>query len=185
MCFKPLVREKCYAALVSIAVGCVVGSVAERFGQEDIILFFAFGPVRRGQNNRNKNVSRTTSVRFRGGKDNDLLQQRRHTDVGLSEAASTGRTRNTHTHNTYAFTHSRARTDTHTRTTDRLRNGKVHQHTHTDTCALARTGDQVNDSKTRTAKTNGIRRRRPFVRPEIRPRVRVSVWLCVACVRAR
>jgi len=83
---------------VNIVVGCVVGSTAERFGQEDIILFFAFGPVRRGQNDRNKNVSRKTSVRFRGGKDNDLLLRRRHTDVGLSEAASASRTRNTHTH---------------------------------------------------------------------------------------
>jgi len=98
VCFTPLVREKCCAALVNNAVGCVVGSTAERFGQEDIILFFAFGPVRRGQNDRNKNVSRKTSVRFRGGKDNDLLLRRRHTDVGLSEAASAGRTRNTHTH---------------------------------------------------------------------------------------
>lgn len=69
---------------------------------------------------------RENKVCARGGKDDDLLlRRRRHTDVGLSEAASTG--------NTHALTLARTiRTHTNTPSTDGQtdqRNGKVHQHT--------------------------------------------------------
>lgn len=93
---------------------------------------------------------------------------------------------------THALTLART-TRTHTNTrrrTDRRASATVKYtptHTYTNTRAHSHdTDDRVNDSKTRTAKTNGIRRR-PFVRPEIRPRVRASVFPpCVAgaCVRA-